>query len=181
MKFSPTKLEGAFVIELNPYMDSRGLFVRNFCKDELHEIGFQSNIVQINHSITKKEGSFRGFHSQKKPFSEIKIIRCLKGSVHDIIIDLRKDSSTFLQSFSLNLTADNYKMIYIPEGFAHGFQTLRDNCELLYMHSEFYNPESESGLNIHDPKLEIKLPLTISEISDRDTNHPFITNDFKGI
>lgn len=181
MKFSPTTLEGAYIIELEPYSDNRGFFVRSFCKEELKTIGFQSDIVQINQSVTNKKGAFRGFHFQKKPFSEIKIVRCLKGSVYDIIIDIRDNSPTFLQYFSVILTEDNYKMIYIPEGFAHGFQTLSNDCELLYLHSEFYTPESESGLNIHDPKLNIKLPLTISEISDRDNNHSYITNKFKGI
>lgn len=181
MKFTPTTLEGAYIIDLEPFLDKRGVFVRTFCKEELKAIGFHSEIKQINQSITKKEGAFRGFHFQKQAFSEIKMVRCLKGSVLDIIIDIRKESPTFLQHFALNLSSENFKMIYIPKGFAHGFQTLSDDCELLYMHSEFYTPQSESGLNIHDPKLNIKLPLSITEISERDTNHPFITNNFKGI
>lgn len=181
MKFIPTSLKGAFIIELEPFSDSRGSFIRSFCKDELKAVGFHSHIVQVNQSITKKEGAFRGFHYQRKPYTEIKIIRCLKGLVYDMIIDIRENSPTFLQCFSVELSAENFKMIYIPEGFAHGFQSLSNDSELLYLHSEYYKPETELGLNIEDPRLGLKLPLPITEISDRDKNHPYITKNFKGI
>ncbi len=181
MNFIPTPLEGAFVIELSPTSDNRGLFVRGFCKNEFKSVGLEKEIVQINHSLTKKKGAFRGLHYQNKPFAEIKMVRCIRGAAIDVIVDIRKDSPTFLNHFTVNLTEDNFKMIYIPEGFAHGFQTLEDNTELLYLHTEFYVPKNEGALNINDPILNISLPLPIVEISNRDVQHPFITNDFKGI
>ncbi len=181
MNFIPTFIRGVYVVELNPFLDQRGSFVRNFCKNEFKEIGLNKEIVQINHSLTKNKGAFRGLHFQKPPYSEIKIIRCIKGSVYDVVVDIRKDSPTFLQHFAVNLNENEYKMIVIPEGCAHGFQSLEENCELIYLHTAFYEPDHEGGLNIDDPKLNIELPLPITEISERDKNHPLITENFKGI
>ena len=141
MIFSPLPLQGSYVIELQPFQDERGWFARFFCKNEFQKIGHKKEWVQINHSFTYKKGTIRGMHFQLTPFREIKMVRCIAGAVYDVIIDLRKGSSTFLQWFGAELSAANKKMMYIPEGFAHGFQCLSDNCELIYHHTEFYKPE----------------------------------------
>jgi dTDP-4-dehydrorhamnose 3,5-epimerase len=173
-------LKDSFVIEPEPFKDNRGEFSRIFCKDELKDI-FDGEISQINHSITFKKGTFRGFHYQQPPYGEIKIVKAIKGSIIDIIIDLRKSSPTFLKSHSEILSSENKKMIFIPKGFAHGFQTLEDKTELIYFHSEFFNKSADRGLNYLDKKLNIKLPLEVSEISDKDKNQTFLTKEFKGI
>ncbi len=181
MKICETGFQGVFEIILEPIKDDRGLFVRSFCKNELSVCGLNREIVQINHSISNRKGTFRGLHYQKNPYSEIKIVRCLSGTVFDVIIDLRRNSETFLEVFSIELSAEKFNMLYIPKGFAHGFQTLTDDCQLLYLHSEFYNPESEAGLNYLDPILDLKLPVNVTEISERDRNFSFLSSDFKGI
>ncbi len=155
--------------------------MRSFCKNELHDINNENEIVQINHSFTKLKGSVRGMHYQLPPHSEVKIVRCLKGSVLDVIVDLRKGSPTFLKHHGELLSQDNIKMMYIPEGFAHGFQTLEEDCELLYLHSEFYTPSSESAIRYDDPLVGIEWPLPVSDISERDKNHALLSNDFSGI
>jgi dTDP-4-dehydrorhamnose 3,5-epimerase len=181
MTFSSTKLSGCYTIEINTFTDERGWFVRYYCKKDFQEIGHQKEWVQLNHSFTKQAGSVRGMHYQLPPFSEIKLVRCVRGAVLDVIVDLRKDSATFLEWFALELSAENKKMIYIPEGFAHGFQTLTDNCELLYHHSEFYAPGSEAGIRFDEPMIQIEWPMPVSVISSRDLQHPHLTNSFKGI
>lgn len=181
MKFTETKLKNLFVIELTPYKDDRGMFSRLFCKNEFKEINFLKDIVQINHSITKKTGAIRGLHFQHPPKSETKIIRCLKGSIFDVAVDIRKNSPTFLQWHGEILSGANMKSYYLPDGFAHGFQVLEENSELLYLHTEFYNPDYEGGLNYKDPALNIKWPLSTSDVSERDENFPFINNTFKGV
>ena len=181
MIFIETPIKGLVLIELEPYQDERGHFFRVFCKNEFKKIDFPKNIVQINQSLTKSKGTVRGMHFQNPPKTEIKIIKCTKGSVFDVAIDLRINSSTFLKWHSEILSADNMKMIYIPEGFAHGFQTLEDNTELLYLHSEFYSPEHEGGIRYDDPMIDIKWPLEITEISERDRNFKLIVNNFKGL
>ena len=162
-------------------MDDRGLFARVFCQNELLNILHGKNIVQINHSLTKQKGAFRGMHSQYPPKAEIKIVKCLRGSVFDVIIDLRKGSPTFLKWHEEILSSENMKMMYIPEGFAHGFQTLEENCELLYLHTEFYSPKHEGGVRYNDPKVGIKWPLEVRDISERDKKHPLLAEDFQGI
>lgn len=181
MKFKKTKLEDLFIIELEIFEDKRGNFYRIYCENELKKIGYNKCIVQINQSLTKKKGSIRGMHFQYPPKAEIKFVKCLMGSVFDIAIDLRNNSSTFLQWHSEILSANNKKIMYIPEGFAHGFQTLEDNSEILYLHSEFYNSELESGIRYNDPKINIKWPLELTEISIRDKNHKLLEDDFDGI
>lgn len=181
MKFKETPIKNLYTIELQPNIDDRGFFVRSFCKKELAEIGLNKEIVQVNHSATLQKGSFRGFHFQYPPYAETKIIRCIKGRVLDFAIDIRKNSPTFLQHFSIELSEENFRALYLPEGFAHGFQVLSENSEMLYFHTEFYNKNGEGALNYSDPKLKIELPLEITEISDRDKNHKFISNTFKGI
>ena len=135
----------------------------------------------MNHSFTTHKGTIRGMHYQAAPYREIKMIRCIAGAVFDVIIDIRRDSPTFLRWFGVELSARNKKMLYIPEGFAHGFQSLADNTELLYHHSEFYTPGSEGGIRYDDEKAAIKWPLPLSVISERDANHPYIDKNFKGI
>lgn len=182
MKFEETILKGSYVIELDLFQDNRGWFMRTFSKDIFSkQIGFTKEWVQMNHSFTKAKGAIRGMHFQLHPFSEIKLVRCIAGEVFDVIIDLRKESATFLQWYGMKLSAENKKMIFIPEGFAHGFQTLSDNAELIYHHSEFYNPEAESGIRFDDPAIHIEWPLGITEISERDKNHPLIDSTFKAL
>jgi dTDP-4-dehydrorhamnose 3,5-epimerase len=181
MIFKPTFLKGSYEIELKPLKDDRGWFVRTFCKNEFKEIGHEKEWVQMNHSYTAQKGSLRGMHFQLPPHREIKLVRCVRGKVYDVIVDLRKNSATFLQWFGLELSADKMNMIYIPEGFAHGFQTLTDNCELVYCHSEFYVPNAESGLRYNDSVLKINWPLSVSNISERDNNHALLNENFRGI
>jgi dTDP-4-dehydrorhamnose 3,5-epimerase len=137
--------------------------------------------VQLNHSVTDKKGTIRGMHFQIEPFREIKMVKCIAGAVYDVIIDLRRDSSTFLKWFGAELSAKNKKMLYIPEGFAHGFQCLGDNCELIYHHSAFYIPGAEGGIRYDDLMIKIKWPLPVTLLSPRDATHPYLDENFKGI
>lgn len=181
MTFIPTALEGSFIIETNPYEDERGWFARFYCKDEFEKIGHHKNWLQLNHSTTFQKGVIRGMHFQKRPYREIKMVKCIVGSVYDVVIDLREGSATFLKWFGVELSAENKKMIYIPEGFAHGFQCLEDNCQLIYHHSEFYTPGFEAGIRYDDPAIDIKWPMPAAKLSPRDLSHPLISNDFVGI
>jgi len=181
MTFSPAPLAGSFIIDLTPFSDSRGWFARTYCKNEFHEIGHIAEWVQMNHSFTKQKGSIRGMHYQLSPFSEIKMVRCIAGAVFDVIVDLRKGSPTFMQWFGIELSAANKKMLYIPEGFAHGFQTLTDDCELVYHHSQFYTPGAEGGIKFDDAAVNIKWPLPVTSISERDNQHPMLDENFKGL
>ena len=135
----------------------------------------------MNHSFTKQKATVRGMHYQRSPYGEIKLVRCIAGSVYDVIIDLRADSASYLQYFGIELSAVNKKMIYIPEGFAHGFQALSNDAELLYNHSQFYLPGVEAGVKYNDPAINIKWPLELTNISERDNSHPFIDANFKGL
>ena len=181
MKFFETPLAGAYEIELAPFIDERGLFARTFCQKEFATIGFSRSIVQINHSVTRQKGAIRGLHYQLPPACETKIVRSVQGRVFDVMVDLRSASPAFMQWHSVELSHDNMKMIYIPEGFAHGFQALTDNVELIYLSSEYYNPEYERGLRFDDPTLSIKWPLPVSVISPKDQSCPLIDCNFKGI
>ncbi len=181
MKFVATPLSGAHTIDLEPFSDERGWFARFYCEKEFAQIGHVKSWVQLNHSTSYKKGTLRGMHYQLPPFSEIKMVRCIAGAVYDVIIDVRKGSATFLQWFGVELSAENKKMLYIPEGFAHGFQCITDNCELIYHHSEFYTPNAEVGIRYNDPMINIKWPLPIGSISERDASHPYLTTEFKGI
>jgi dTDP-4-dehydrorhamnose 3,5-epimerase len=181
MTFTPTSLNKSYIIELSPSNDSRGWFARTYCKKEFQQIGHNKEWVQLNHSATFKKGSIRGMHYQLRPFREIKMVRCIAGSIYDVIIDLRKNSPTFLQWFGTELSAKNKRMLYIPEGFAHGFQTLSNDSELIYHHTEFYNPKAEAGVKYNDPVVNIQWPLAITEISERDNNHRYLDKNFKGI
>lgn len=156
--------------------------MRVFCQRELDGQGMPNvEFVQINHSFNLRRGTVRGLHYQVPPSAETKLIRCIRGAVMDFIVDVRTGSPTFLQWISVELSAENLRMILIPEGFAHGFQTLEDNTELLYHHTEYYAPEHERALNIFDPLLNIRLPLPVSIMSERDRTHPLLTTTFEGI
>jgi dTDP-4-dehydrorhamnose 3,5-epimerase len=181
MRFIQTNIKGLYVIHPEPIEDKRGKFYRLYCQNELKEIGHHKNIVQINYSFTKKKGSIRGMHFQYLPKAEIKLVKCIAGSVFDVAIDLRKFSSTFLKWHSEIISAENMKTLYIPEGFAHGFQTLEDNCELLYIHTEVYSPEHEGSVRYDDPIIDIKWPLEITDISKRDSENKLLDDSFKGI
>jgi len=181
MIFSPAKLKGAYIIDVNPFSDDRGWFVRYYAKDEFDSIGHTAEWVQINHSHTNRKGTIRGLHFQFRPSREIKLIRCIAGAVYDVIVDLREGSPSFLESISVELSAENRKMIYVPEGFAHGFQALTDHCELLYHHSAAYDKARESGLRYDDPALQITWPLPVTMVSTRDAGHQWLDKNFKGL
>lgn len=181
MIFNETYLKGSYSIELNPFEDQRGWFARFYCKKEFREIGHQKEWVQLNHSFTANGGTIRGMHFQFPPFNEIKMVRCTGGKVFDVIVDLRKNSPTFLKWFGIELSAENKRMLYIPGGFAHGFQSLAPNCELIYHHTEFYTPEAEGGIRHDDPALQIQWPLQVGLVSEKDANHPYIDKNFKGL
>jgi dTDP-4-dehydrorhamnose 3,5-epimerase len=173
MIFKETNLKGAFIIELELRKDERGFFARTWCKKEFEEHGLVSNIAQSNFSFSKKIGTLRGMHYQAAPFEESKTIRCIRGAIYDVIIDLRPASSTFKQWVAVELTEDNYKMLYVPEGFAHGFQTLTEDVEVIYHVSQFYSPESERGVRWNDPQFGIKWPdVSVRVMSEKDRNWP---------
>jgi len=181
LNLSLTKLNNVLVVETNFINDKRGAFARLFCKDDLESVIEKRDIVQINYSLTEFCGTVRGLHFQYSPYCEMKLIRCIKGKVWDVVVDLRSDSPTFLQWHAEELSPSNARMIIIPEGCAHGFQTLEDESELLYLHTEYYKPEAEGGLVYNDPLLNIDWPLPVSEISDRDQSHPKLCKNFAGI
>jgi dTDP-4-dehydrorhamnose 3,5-epimerase len=168
--FTETNLKGAFVIEPEQLADDRGFFARTWCKREFETYGLNPNLVQCNISLNRKKGTIRGMHYQCAPYEEAKLVRCTKGKIHDVIIDLRSDSPTFKKWISLELSADSYKSIYIPEGFAHGFQSLEENTEVYYQMSEFYYPEFARGIRWNDPQFSVLWPIEDISISDKDRN-----------
>lgn len=180
MKITNTSIEGVFVVETTPFNDHRGSFARLFCNEELRTIMGNRQIKQINHSHTSLAGTVRGIHMQKPPFAEMKLVRCIKGCIFDIAVDLRQDSSTFKQWLGVELTAKNRKMFIIPEGCAHGFQTLEHQSEMLYLHSEIYHPDSEVGINPLAPSSDIKWPLKVTDLSPRDKDLPSIDSFLTG-
>jgi len=181
MKTRTTQLQGLFVAETSPHIDSRGAFSRFYCEKELAEVVGQRHILQINHSRTAAIGALRGLHFQRSPHAEMKLVRCLKGRVWDVAVDLRKNSPTFLRWHAEELTPDNARMMVISEGFAHGFQVIEPDSELLYLHTAFYAPSAEGGLRYDDPKLAIDWPLVVTDISERDKNYALIDSNFQGI
>jgi dTDP-4-dehydrorhamnose 3,5-epimerase len=181
LQISKTTISGVYSIERNLISDNRGHFQRLFCSKDLEQIVGNKEIKQINHTFTKKKGSVRGFHFQNKPMAEVKIVSCMRGKVLDVALDLRRDSPTFLKYYSIILSEANSKSLLIPEGCAHGFQSLDDNCELLYFHTELYSPEFESGINVSDPSISIEWPLNISNLSNRDRSMTYLSSEFKGI
>ncbi|WP_276502525.1 dTDP-4-dehydrorhamnose 3,5-epimerase [Terrimonas pollutisoli] len=181
MIFEPTPLQGAYLIRLQPIEDDRGFFVRTFCKKEFQGIGHDKEFVQMNQSYNKQKGTLRGMHYQSAPHEEIKLVRCIAGRVYDVIIDLRKESPTYLQHFGAELSEDNFCMLYVPEGFAHGFQTLSDHTSLVYHHTAFYAPGSESGLRYDDKQIGIHWPMTPTCLSEKDKQYPYLTENLNGI
>jgi len=180
LNITQTNFKNLYIVEPNFFKDERGVFSRIYCENEMHDI-FGKSIKQINHSFTKDKGTVRGLHFQYEPHAEIKMVKCIRGGILDMVVDIRKNSPTFLKSFSIELTQENQKMMYIPKGFAHGFQTLNDDTELLYFHSSIYEPLNEGALNIKDPILKLKLPMKITNLSKRDEKHKFLDSDFNGI
>ena len=181
MKLQETKLNGSFLIKRENYKDKRGSFDRIFCQTNLKNLLKTKNICQINRTFTKKEGTIRGLHFQYPPYAEAKIVSCLRGKVWDVAIDIRKGSPTFLKYHSVILSEENSESFFIPEGFAHGFQTLTNDCEMLYLHTADYNLESEGTINALDHRLKIKWPKIITDRSERDNNQPMLKENFLGI
>lgn len=179
--FIKTDIDGVWIIETKPIIDHRGYFERHFCCNDFQEIGLNKPIVQINHSRTIGAGSIRGIHYQTAPFYEIKIVRCIKGAIYDVAVDLRKNSPTFLKHIAIELSERNFKMLYIPEGCGHGFQTLSDDAEVFYMVTESFNSKADSAINPLDSILSIEWPLALGCISEKDKNGLNISSDFKGI
>ena len=168
MRFITTKLKGAYLVEPESHKDSRGLFARTFCAHEFREQGLVSAFVQCNTSWNAQRGTIRGLHFQLPPSGEVKLVRCTAGSLWDVIVDLRPDSPTYLQHFAVELSARNRLALYIPEMFAHGFQTLEDATEVFYQMSEFYTPKLAQGIRYDDPKIGVPWRLPVTAISDQD-------------
>ena len=169
------------VVERKQLGDARGFLSRLFCAEELLAVGWRKPISQINHTLTREQGTVRGMHFQYPPHAEMKLVACLRGEIWDVAVDARVGSPTFLQWHAEILSPQNSRAMLIPEGFAHGFQSLTDHCELIYFHSAAYAPDSECALNAVDPQLRISWPLAITEQSVRDKKHPMLTGEFKGI
>ena len=174
MKIARIDLPGVMVATGNPHADARGSFERLFCARELAGVLEGRHIVQINHSRTAAVGAIRGLHFQRPPHAEMKLVRCLRGRVWDVAVDLRADSPTFLRWHAEELSPDNHRMLVIPEGCAHGFQVLAPDSELLYLHTAYYTPEAEGGVRHDDPALGIRWPLPVTDLSPRDHSHPLI-------
>jgi dTDP-4-dehydrorhamnose 3,5-epimerase len=170
MIFTETKLPGSYLLELKKFEDERGFFARSWCQKEFEEHGLVPCVVQANVSYNVKQGTLRGMHYQAAPYAETKLVRCTRGALYDVIVDVRSSSPTYMQWFGVELSADNYKMLYVPEGFAHGFITLVDDTEATYQVSQFYTPGAERGLRYNDPLFAIEWPLPAAVISDKDSN-----------
>ena len=172
MKFSEIFLQGAFIIDIEPVADERGLFARTWCKKEFHQKGLLDEFMQCNISVNHKKGTLRGMHFQKAPYAEAKLVRCTKGAIFDVIIDLRPESDTFFKWYAVELNANNRKTLFIPKGFAHGFQTLTDHTEIFYQMSEFYRPEYAGGVRWNDPVFGVDWPEDTRIISKKDQQYP---------
>lgn len=181
MIISPLSIAGAAVVTFPVHTDERGSFYRLYCAKDLAGILQDMSVVQINNSYNVKKGTVRGFHFQYPPKKEMKLIRCLRGAVFDVIVDIRKGSPTFLKWEGVRISEENHRMIVVPPGCAHGFQTLADETELLYLHTDYYSPECDGGLSVSDPCIGVQWPVQMSVISERDENHPLLTPDFMGI
>ena len=172
MLFDETTLKGAYIIEIEKHEDERGFFARSWCQREFEAHGLNPRLVQCNISFNFKKGTLRGMHYQVEPFAEAKLVRCTRGAIHDIIVDIRPDSPTFREHLGFLLTADNRRLLYVPEAFAHGFLTLEDNTEVFYQMSEFHAPDYARGFRWNDPAFGIEWPSEVQVISDRDRNYP---------
>jgi len=178
---NPTPLAGLVTVQRQPLVDSRGFLARMFCAQDLAPAGWTWPVAQINHTHTVQRGTVRGLHFQRPPAAEAKLVSCLRGAVWDVAVDLRAGSPTFLQWFGTELSAANRRALLIPPGFAHGFQALADDCEMLYLHSAPHAPASEGGLDALDPRLAIAWPLPVAERSPRDAEHPLLAPGFTGL
>ena len=173
MIFRETTLKGAFVIEMEKFADERGFFARAWCQREVEANGLISRVTQTNISFNKKRGTLRGMHYQVAPYEQVKLVRCTAGAIYDVIIDMRLDSPTYRKWTGVELTAENYRMLYVPEHFAHGFQTLEDTTEVTYQVSQFHSPESERGVRYDDPVFQVEWPLPVAVISEKDIAWPY--------
>ena len=180
-EFLSTPLSGLLVAQRKPVEDERGFLARFWCAEEFRKAGWTKPIAQINQTLTRRCGAVRGMHFQHPPHAEIKLVTCIRGKVFDVAVDLRRGSPTFLKWHGEVLSATNRSSLLIPEGFAHGFQTLSDDCELIYLHSTPYNPTAEGALNPVDPQVGVAWPLPIAELSDRDRSHLMLAPDYKGV
>lgn len=181
MEFQELSISGVFRLDARWIGDHRGEFARLFCKKEFSPYIGDSSICQVNYSMNREKGAIRGLHFQNPPHAEIKIVRCVKGKIFDVVVDLRQGSKTFLQSVGVTLSGDNREALFIPHGCAHGFQVLEEDSELLYFHTEYYTPSSEDGVRYDDPRLNIEWPLPPINLSDRDKSHPLIAPEFTGV
>ena len=172
MIFRETKLQGAFIIGVEKREDDRGFFARAWCKKEFDEHGLTASMVQSNIAFSKRKGTLRGLHYQSAPYGEVKVVRCTRGSLYDVLVDVRPGSPTYRQWIGVELTSENHKMTYIPEGFAHGYQTLEDNTEVMYQVSQFYFPDFERGIRYDDPGIGIDWPHMVKILSDKDKGWP---------
>ena len=181
MKFNNTPLAGSCVVELDKFEDERGFFARSFCAREFGVAGLETNFVQANSAFTKKKGTFRGFHFQLPPAAEVKLVRCVRGAIYDMIIDVRAKSPTYKQCFGVELTQDNRSALYIPHGFAHGMITLTDNVEVHYLVSAFFDAKQERGVRVTDPSIGVKLPVPCAQISAKDSAWPDLDETWHGV
>jgi dTDP-4-dehydrorhamnose 3,5-epimerase len=174
MRFEQTPLAGSYLVHLDPRVDARGTFARAFCAQEFAAQGLETSFVQANISSNARAGTVRGMHFQRAPHAEVKLVRCTRGAIYDVIVDMREGSKTYLDWFGAELSEENGLMMYVPKGFAHGYQALSDGATAFYMVSSFYAPDSEGGLRFDDPRLSIKWPRAISEQSDKDAKWPLL-------
>lgn len=181
MKYKELPVKGAFLIDLEKRGDDRGFFARFFCETEFSQRGIENRFVQINNSLSVRRGTLRGMHYQLPPHAEVKVVRCIKGSLYDVILDLRPDSPTYGKWFGAELSAENRTMMYVPQGFAHGFITLEDNTEALYLVSAFYGPEAERGVRYNDARFNIEWPLAPVEVSAKDQGWPDFDPSWHGV
>ena len=177
MMMSPTIIDGVWLMEIEPHPDERGFFARTWCRQELAAHGLETEIAQESLSYNQSSGTLRGLHFQRTPHEEVKIIRCTRGSVFDVVVDLRADSPTYCKWVGIELSAENRRSVYLPRGMAHGFQTLADNTEIIYLISAFHAPEAAGGARHDDAAFGIAWPLAVSMISERDRNWPDFGSD----
>lgn len=170
MKFIETGLQGAVIVEIEKLQDQRGFFARTWCKNEFEKHGLDSSVMQANTSFNHRKGTLRGMHYQTEPYGETKLVRCTQGAIYDVIIDLRPESATFRKWVGVELSADNFKMLFVPKMFAHGFLTLEANSVVSYQVGQFYTPGAERGVRYDDPAFQIQWPIDVSVISDKDRN-----------
>jgi dTDP-4-dehydrorhamnose 3,5-epimerase len=174
LKFVPAPLEGLYLVEIEPRNDERGFFARSFCTEEFDALGLERKVAQCNISFNEKAGTLRGLHFQVEPHGEAKLVRCTQGAIYDVAVDIRPGSNTYLEWYAIELNSKNRRMLFIPQGFAHGFQTLVDDSEVFYLMYESYHPESARGLRWDDPKIGIVWPLASQIISEKDRTYPLI-------